>query len=272
MPRVKINDLEMYYEVHGNGFPLILISGYSGSSEGWDVLVPRVSDLSKHYKVITLDNRGTGRSSAPEGDYSIRTMADDVARLLDSLKIPKAHVLGLSMGGMIAQELAINYPEKVKGLILICTIPGGSVFDVIPGQREVLEKLTWAFAPPQGMSLEDLWGEILKLVYYEKYFEENKARIISYVPKYPTPLSTFEKHYDAAIKFDTYNRLEKIRSKTLVIHGEDDMLIKPEGARILAKRIPDAELKTFKQAGHCVMEEKWEEVKPVILDFLKRLN
>jgi pimeloyl-ACP methyl ester carboxylesterase len=269
---VKIKDLEMYYEVHGNGFPLIMITGYSGSVEGWDVLVPRVSDLSKHYKVITIDNRGSGRSSAPEGDYSIRTMADDVARLLDFLKIPKAHVLGVSMGGMIAQEVAINYPEKVKGLILICTSPGGSAFDAIPGQREVLKKLTWMFAPPQGMSLEDLRNEILRLMYYEKYFEKNKAQIIAYVPKYLTPLSTFEKHYDAGIKFDTYNRLEKIRSKTLVIHGEDDMLIKPEGARILAKRIPDAELKTFKQAGHCVMEEKWEEVKPVILDFLKRLN
>ena len=272
MPMVKINDLKMYYEVHGNGFPLVLISGYSGSSEGWDVLVPRVSDLSKHYKVITLDNRGTGRSSVPEGDYSIKTMGNDVVRLLGSLKIPKAHILGLSMGGMIAQELAINHPEKVKGLILICTTPGGSVMDAIPGQRGILEKLTWTFAPPQGMSLKDLWGEILKLVYYEKYFEENKARITAYMPKYQTPLSTFEKHYEAIINLDTYDRLKAIRSKTLVIHGEDDMLIKPEAAKILAKQIPNAELKTFKQAGHCVMEEKWEEVKPIILDFLKRLD
>jgi pimeloyl-ACP methyl ester carboxylesterase len=98
MPKVKINDLEMYYEVHGKGFPIILITGYSGSTEDWDALVPRVGDLSKHYEVVTLDNRGTGRSSAPEGGYSIRVMADDVAKLLDSLKIPKAHILGVSNG------------------------------------------------------------------------------------------------------------------------------------------------------------------------------
>jgi len=272
MPKVKINDLEMYYEVHGNGFPIILISGYSGSSEGWDVLVPRVSELSKHYKVITLDNRGTGRSSVPEGDYSIKTMGDDVAGLLDSIKIPRAHILGLSMGGMIAQELAINHPKKVKGLVLTCTTPGGSAFDAIPGQPEALEKLTWMFAPPPGMTPEAVLEEILKLCYHREYFEKNKARIMAFIPKYPTPLSTFEKHYDAIMKSDIYNRLKTIRSKTLVIHGEDDILIMPEGARILAKQIPNAELKMFRQAGHSVLEEKWEEVEPVILDFLKRLN
>ena len=101
--------------------------------------MPRVNDLSKHYRVITLDNRVTGRSSAPEGDYPIRTMADDVAKLLDSLKIPKAHVLGVSMGGMIAQELAINNPDKAKGLILVCTTPSDSTFDAISGQLETLK-------------------------------------------------------------------------------------------------------------------------------------
>ena len=270
MPRVQIDDLEMYYEVHGNGFPLVLISGYSGSSESWDVLVPRVSELSKHYSVITLDNRGTGRSSVPEGDYSIKTMGDDVAGLLDCLKISRAHILGQSMGGMIAQELAINHPKKVKGLILTCTTPGRSASGAIPGQREVLEKLRWMFAPPPSMSPEDVFEQIMKLCYHRKYFDKNKVSIMAFMPKYQTPLSTLEKHYDAIIKFDTYNRLKTIRSETLVIHGEDDRLVMPEGARILAKQIPNAELKMFKQAGHVVLEEKWQEAKPAILDFLKR--
>jgi pimeloyl-ACP methyl ester carboxylesterase len=276
MPKVMINDLEMYYEVRGNGFPLILISGYSGNSESWNLPVPRASQLSKHYKVITLDNRGTGRSSVPEGDYSIKTMAEDVAGLLDSLKMLKAHVLGQSMGGMIAQELAINHPEKVKGLILTCTTPRGSATDTALGQRKALEKLTWTFAPPPNMPLEDILEELLKLIFYEKYYEENKTEIVSsslaLLSKYPTPLSTFEKHYDAITKFDAYSRLKTIRSKTLVIHGEDDNLIMPEAARILAEQIPNAELKMFKQAGHCVIEEKWEEVKPAILNFLERLD
>jgi pimeloyl-ACP methyl ester carboxylesterase len=272
MPRVRIDDLEMYYEVYGNGFPLVLISGYSGSSEGWDARVPRVRELSKHYKVVTLDNRGTGRSSAPEGNYSIKTMGDDVAGLLDSLRISKAHILGQSMGGLIAQELAINHSKKVRGLILACTTPRGPASDAIPGQREAFEKLRWMFAPPPGMSPESVFEEIMKLCYHEKYFDKNKASIMAFIPKYPTSLSTLEKHYDAIVKFDTYNRLKKIRSRTLIIHGEDDRLVIPEGARMLAKQIPNAELKMFKQAGHAVLEEKWREAKPVILDFLKRFD
>ena len=272
MPRVRIDDLEMYYEVHGNGFPLVLISGYSGSSESWDVLVPRVREMSKHYKVVTLDNRGTGRSSAPEGDYSIKTMGDDVAGLLDSLRISKAHILGQSMGGMIAQELAINHPKKVNGLILACTTSRGAASDAIPRQREALEKLRWMFAPPPGMSQESVFEEIIRLCYHKEFFEKNKASMMAFMPKYPASLSTLEKHYDAIVRFDTYKRLKTIRSGTLIIHGEDDRLILPEGARMLAKRIPIAELKMFKQAGHVVLEEKWKEAKPAMLSFLKRFD
>ena len=272
MPKVRVNDLEMYYEMHGNGFPLVMISGYGGSTESWDVLVPRVRDLSKHYKVVTLDNRGTGRSNVLEGDCSIKTMGDDVAGLLDSLRISEAHVLGQSMGGMIAQELAINHSKKVKGLILVCTTPRGAASDAILGQREALEKLRWMFAPPRDMSPEAVLEEIMRLCYHKKFFDENKASIMAFMPKYPTSLSTLEKYYDAIARFDTYNRLGMIRSRTLVIHGEDDRLVMPEGARILAKRIPNAQLKMFKQAGHVVLEEKWQETKPAILDFLKRFD
>jgi 3-oxoadipate enol-lactonase len=268
VPRVRVNDFDMYYEMHGNGFPLVLISGYSGSTESWDVLVPRVAELSKHYRVLTFDNRGAGRSGAPKGDYSIKTMGDDVAGLLDSLEISKPHVLGQSMGGMIAQELAINHSKKVNGLILVCTTPKTS--NAIHGQQEALQKLKWMFAPPKGMSQEVVFEKIMKLCYHKSFFEKNRASIMGFMPKYPTSPSTLEKHYDAIIKFDTYNRLRMIHSRTLVIHGQDDKLIMPEGARILAKHIPNAELRMFQQAGHVVLEEKWQEAKPIILDFLKR--
>jgi pimeloyl-ACP methyl ester carboxylesterase len=197
-------------------------------------------------------------------------MGDDVAGMLDSLGISKPHVLGQSMGGMIAQELAINHPEKVKGLILVCTTPKTS--NAIHGQREALEKLKWMFAPPQGMSQEAALEEIMKLCYHMSFFEKNKARIMRFVPKYPTSLSTLEKYYDAVTKFDTYNRLKLISSRTLVIHGDDDRLIMPEGARMLARVIPNAQLTMFQQAGHVVLEEKWQEAKPVILDFLRQFN
>jgi len=270
MPKVGVGNIEIYYEVHGNGFPLVLISGASQSSETWGA---EIMELSKHYRVVTFDNRGTGRSSAPEGDYSIKTMGDDVAGLLDSLRISKAHILGPSMGSMVAQELAINHPKKVNGLILVGTTPGGSVYDSIPGQREAHEKLRWMFAPPPDMPPEVLLEEIMRLCYTKEFFDKNKASIMAVKPpKYPTPLSTIEKQFNAVFKFDTYDRLKTISSRTLVIHGEDDRICMPEGARMLAKQIPNAELKMFKQAGHGVLEEKWQEVKPAILDFLKRCD
>jgi pimeloyl-ACP methyl ester carboxylesterase len=222
---------------------------------------------------VTLDNRGTGRTSAPEGNYSIKTVGDDVAGLLDRLEMPRAHVLGESMGGMIAQELAINHPKKVKGLILACTTPGGSVYDAIPGQREASEKLRWMFAPPPSIPPEALLEDFMKVFCTQEFFDQHKARMMTFfMPKYPTSRSTLEKQYDAMVKFDTYNRLETISSRTLVIHGEDDRGIMPENARILARQIPNAKLKIFKQARHAVLEEKWQEVKPAILDFLKRCD
>jgi pimeloyl-ACP methyl ester carboxylesterase len=128
------------------------------------------------------------------------------------------------------------------------------------------------FAPPPGMPPEALLEEMMRLCYHKEFFDKNKASMMAFIPKYPTSLSTLEKHYDAIVKFDTYDRLGMIRSKTLVIHGEDDKLLMPEGARMLAKQIPNAELKMFKQAGHAVLEEKWQETKPAILNFLKRVD
>jgi pimeloyl-ACP methyl ester carboxylesterase len=230
-------------------------------------------ELSKHYNIVTFDNRGTGRSSSPEGDYSIETIGDDVAGLLDSLMISKAHILGPSMGSLIAQELAINHPKKVNGLILVCTTPGGSVYDSIPGQREVFEKMKWSFAPPPDMTPEAIQEEVMRLCYHKEFFDKNKARIMAFTPpKYPTSLSTLEKQCNAVVKFDSYDRLGMIRSRTLVIQGEDDRIFMAEGARMLAKQIRNAELKIFKQAGHGVLEEKWQEVKPAILNFLERCD
>ena len=173
---------------------------------------------------------------------------------------------------MIAQELAINHPKKVKGLILVCTTCRGFAYDATTQQREAHEKLRWMFAPPQDMSPEALLEEIMRLCYCKEFFDKNKSSIMSFIPKYPTPLSTLQKQYDAIVKFDSYERLSMISSRTLIIHGEDDRMLLPDGARTLVKHIPNAELKMFKQAGHAVLEEKWQEAKPAILDFLKKLD
>jgi len=267
MPTAKLDDFELYYEVHGEGTPLVMINGYSLNLDEWDQVVSRVETLSKHHMVIPLDNRGTGRSSKPEGTYSIQTMADDVARFLDHLEIEKAHVLGVSMGGMIAQELALRHPDKVDALVLVSTTPGGKAYD-IPRQGEELKKLSWWYSPPTGMSEQELIDEGYGLAYYPKYFEENRERIMVPYTEYPTVAGTLEKQFDACVDHDTYDRLSSIVARTLVIHAADDLLLFPEGGRILAENIPNASLLIVNQAGHCVLEEKWDELYPKILAFL----
>src|SRR3954469_11914440 len=118
MPTATVNGIDLYYEVSGEGPPLLLITGLSGNTLGWAMLEPT---LAEHFQVIAFDNRGAGRSAAPPGPYTTREMADDAVGLLDHLGIERTHVLGLSMGGMIAQELALAHPTRVDRLVLFAT-------------------------------------------------------------------------------------------------------------------------------------------------------
>ena len=268
----ELEDVKIYYEIKGEGSPLVMITGYSGNSEGWDNVVPRVETLSGHQTVITLDNRGTGRSSRPEGEYSIATMADDLAGLLEELAVPRAHVLGVSMGGVIAQEVALRHPDKVMGLILVCTTPGGERVWELPGQSEAFDRLRWAFSPPEGIPPEAVMEEILRLAYYVPFLEANRENLLSVTSEYPTSIETMRKQYDATLQHDTYDRLGEIRAKTLIVHGEDDLLILPEGARMLDEGIPDSELLMLPEAGHSVSEEKWGEICPRLKAFLGEIE
>jgi len=123
MSKARVNDINMYYDVHGDGFPLVMIMGFLGNADLWDPrMLPALSDK---FKVITFDNRGAGRTDLSDKEFSIRLLAEDTVGLMDVLNVPKAHVLGISMGGMIAQELALNYPGRVEKLILCSTFCGG---------------------------------------------------------------------------------------------------------------------------------------------------
>jgi pimeloyl-ACP methyl ester carboxylesterase len=267
MTIAKLDDVDLYYQIKGKGTPLIMITGYSGNSDGWDNLIPRSDTLSKHYKVIIFDNRGTGRSSRPDGPYSISIMADDVAKLLDHLSIEKAHVLGTSMGGAIAQEVALRHPEKVDSLVLFCTTPGGSL-RLDPKQKEATEKLSWMFSPPKSMTMEDVRDTILGMVYYPDFFIANKDRILAYAPERPTVPETLKKQYRALLEHDTVDRLGSISARTLVVHGADDLLLFANGAEVIAEKIPCVKLLMFENASHSVFEEKWDEIYPELVEFL----
>ena len=267
MPKIKVNDIEMYYEVHGEGTPVVIINGYGGTSEGWESVSPLISDLSKHYKVIIQDNRGVGRSTISETPVTLKLMASDNVSLLDKLGVDAAYFIGNSMGGTIAQEIALNYPKRVLGLVLSATSPGGECFD-LDGQREKISMLTWMFNPPEDLTTDEMMKIFVDASWSPEFHKENKERLNSYIPKYPAPPSTLKRYYEASIVHYTCDRLDSIAVNTLVLHGGQDKLIFPDSAYYLSDKIPNSELFLIEDARHGVLEEKWDLVYAKLKEFI----
>lgn len=263
MPKIKFNEIKIYYEVHGEGFPLVMIMGLSGNVDWWD---PRwIEKLSEKFKVITFDNRGSGRSDIPDGKYSIKTMSEDTVGLMDALGIPKAHVLGISMGGMIAQELALNFPEKVENLILCSTSCGGK--KATQPSKKVLNKLS---TDRSEITPKEVAENSVDLIFSEEFTENNPDLIDLFIQqalKSPISQESFEKHLNAIMNFNTYDRLPNLETPTLILHGKKDILVPPKNGPILEQRIPNSRLVFLENSAHGLIEET-EEVLESILRFL----
>lgn len=266
MPTAKVGDVNLYYEVHGTGEPLLLIMGFGSYSAHWSPILPY---LSKEFQVIVFDNRGTGQSDKPDYPYTLPMMAGDAKGLLDVLGIDRAHVFGVSMGGMIAQEFALNYPDRLLCLILGCTNCGGK--QSVPPSEEALAFL---FGPEMAkLSVEERARLTVPWLWTKEFIEKHPEAVEFYVTitsRYPTPVHGFRNQARAIAAHDTYDRLPQIKAPTLVITGDADRLIPPENSRILASRIPGAELVILKNAGHGFTTDAAEEAARAILDFLKR--
>jgi len=263
MPKLKVNDIQMYYEVRGEGFPLVMIMGINGNADWWD---PRmVQELSKNFKVIMFDNRGAGRTDVSNKEYTIKLFADDTAGLMNALGISKAHVFGLSMGGMIAQELVLNYPEKVKKLVLCSTLCGGT--KSIPASEEVFGMF---IADRSGLSLEEIFRREVPLLFTEGFIQNKPEFVELFIQRVliaPISSKSFLRRLYALTKFDTCDRLPQIRTPTLILHGKRDILVPPENGSILAEAIPNAKLVYFENSAH-VLAEEMEKVLRTLLDFL----
>lgn len=265
MPVAKVGDINIYYETHGKGEPVVLIYGYAGHSGLWFQQVPV---LSKKYRVIAFDNRGVGRTEKPDIPYTMAMMAGDVAGLLDMVGINAAHMFGISMGGMIAQHFALSYPQRVISLILGCTACGG--MHMIQPEPESLAALV-DFERFKKMTPEEVVKQAMPFCYSQEFIETNPDIIEERVAKqleYPTPKRGATRQAEAIMGHDTYELLPKIKLPTLVIAGDNDRLIPVENSRILASRIPGAELAIIKGAGHEFFIEAAEEVNKTVLDFL----
>ncbi|WP_404787893.1 alpha/beta fold hydrolase [Altericista sp. CCNU0014] len=239
-----ISNIEMYYEVHGSGEPVVLIHGLSMDSSTWFNQVPV---LSQNYKVVVFDNRGVGQTDAPNKDYSTEMMADDAVALLKFLNVDNAHILGFSMGGMIAQIIALKYPELVKSLLLNATATQ------FPAKAKHLIQ-TWLRMLNENVSLETriregfLWG------YTNEFFEDDErvTASVNLAIDRPHLLSTrgFAGQVAALMKHDTRSQISHISVPTLVLIGEDDTFIPRKFSEELAARIPKAELVVLERGGH----------------------
>ena len=267
MPTARVGDINIYYEIHGDGEPLVLIMGTGGHIGWWFRQVPVYS---QEYRLVVFDNRGTGRSDKPDIPYTMEMMAGDIADLLEVIDIDAAHIYGVSMGGMIAQEFALHYPEKVISLILGCANCG--VSNSIPPDEEAM---TLLFDPErmQQLTPEERTTRILPSVYSQDFIDNNPDIIEQFVAKvveYVAPVHGVQRQLEAEMGFDTYDRLPQIKAPTLVITGDADRMVPVENSTILASKIPNAELVILENIGHGFFIEAEEETNKVILDFLRR--
>ncbi len=264
MPSVKVGDLGIHYEASGEGFPLLLIMGLGANLDWWD---PRlVQGLSRDFRTIRFDNRGTGRSGNSEEEYTMRLLADDVAGLMESLRIARAHVLGISMGGMIAQELALAHPEKIGRLVLASTHCGGS--HAVPPSEEALGIMARVAG---ASSAEETARLSVLLCFTKEAVKENPADVDAWVRevlKVPTTQDTLLRQLGAIAGFDTFDRLPGLKVPTLVVHGKQDVLIPPENGSILAKAIPGSRLVLLEHSAHGLAEDV-EDVVRSVREFLR---
>jgi len=263
MSIVKIYNIDLYYEVHGKGEPLLLIAGLASDSGSW---LPVVDELSKYYSVITFDNRGVGRTEPQEVETSIPLIADDCISLIKHLGLSSCHILGHSMGGFIALDLAIRYSEYVSKLILVGT-------SAVNSKRNNYLFLDWISYLDRGMSTELWFRNIFYWIFSKHFFSDvdsfNNAVKLAVEYPYKQTKVAFINQVNAIKNFNCVKDLHKIISKTLVICGKEDLLFSPKESSEVLKLIPKVEFSYIEQAAHYVHMEKPEEFIKIVLNFLK---
>lgn len=258
MPFAENQGAKLYWDEEGQGEPLLLIMGLGYTSCMWHRTRP---GLAQHFRTIAFDNRGVGLSSVPPGPYSIATMASDAAAVLDAAGIASAHVFGVSMGGMIAQEFALQCPARTRSLVLGCTSAGGP--SAVRAETNVIDILL-----ARGMTPEQARDAILPYIYdeatpREKIEEDVRLR----QPWLPSP-EGYMAQLQGILLWESYSRIDRITVPTLVIHGKSDALVPPGNGELLASRILGAKLVLLEHASHLFLTDQPEASHKEIVGFL----
>ena len=248
---------------YGEGDPVLMIMGFMGSARAWFRLLPHVA---RGHRAIVFDNRGTGDSDRPRGLFVMDDLVADAMAVLDASGEDSAHVIGVSMGGMIAQHLALRHPERVRSLSLCCTHPGARQRDGRAPWRMVASIALRPFVGPGGT-----FRIVSPLLYSERTRTQYRDRLeadMAMRAEEVTPAHTALGQGAAIFRHDTRRRLGDLRMPVLVLHGEDDRLVPVENGRELARLIPHAELVTVPNAGHLLGTDAEEETASALLDFI----
>jgi len=259
--KAKVNDFEMYYEDIGEGPPLVLIHGMGGDSSEWSLLTP---ELSKEVRCIAVDLRGHGKSEKPDQPYTQDMFADDVAALLDTLGVDRAYICGLSMGGFVALKMALNHPEKVRGLILIDTAARMPAKSIEVGAR-------WAkiFAEK---GLEAYIEAEIRDIFHPMFARRHKDMVNHFAESMRTrDASTIARIQQGYLKspLAIENDIKKIKVPTLIIHGREDEVVPVEEAEFMHRQIPNSQIAIIPFSGHAALLERKDFFIDVILYFIE---
>jgi pimeloyl-ACP methyl ester carboxylesterase len=263
MPTIDCDGLTLHYADTGTGEPVVFLNGLGGDSLYW---MGQLRACGRHdYRCLALDNRDSGRSAASAGAYTLGDLADDVATLLRALEVPPAHMVGHSLGGMIAQEMALRHPERVRSLLLVCTLARSDAWFL--GQLDLLAALR-----RQATNTSAFFETLLPWLVSYRFFEDpdhvERLKVLIRQNPHPQPAAGFQRQIDAMRGLDTLDRLSQLRCPVLAASGADDVLIPARYGRQIAETVPGGRFVLVPGVGHSPPLEDGRRFNELLLDFL----
>jgi pimeloyl-ACP methyl ester carboxylesterase len=267
MPQANINGIRLFYKVQGKGEALVLIPGLGAGHTAW---FRQLHAFKKHYKVITFDPRSIGGSDRPKQPYGFKALADDVVGLMDHLAVSRAHVLGQSLGGLVAQEVAIDYPDRVLKLVLVSsTVAGG---DTSPPNPALMKALGYAEGTTEidfsKVDTRKTMNAVIGMSFNKMLYRKAMQFLSRFFVK-PEMFDGLSDQLRAISGHNTVDRLHLIKAQTMVITGAEDRIVSPHSSEVLADKIPNAKLIMVKDGSHGFNVEMTSRFNREVLDFLR---
>jgi len=263
MPFVKLENINCYYEIRGKGKPLILIAGLGSDSQSWH---PAITELCKHFKIITFDNRGCGQTKSDHQDFTISDLAEDTISLIDRLKINKPYILGHSMGGYIAQQIAIAQPKKIAKLIL-------ASISSFTSERNKFLFVNMVRSLQNGIKYKSFLREFFCWIFTPQYFKNRKNidSTLRYLLEYPYPVTLpgFKQQVKALNSFSSSNKLDRLKTETSILYGKEDILVTRKEIEEFTAKLANAKLIVLDSAAHSIHVEAPKAFVKQIIDFLQ---